>query len=408
LINLFKACVVYPRTPGTHVPALDGIRGIAILLVMFCHFTLYGGMQPACTLDKLYYRVALAGWVGVDLFFVLSGYLITGILLDTKGGEYFFRNFYTRRALRIFPLYYGFLLLFFVIFPLTMPTSESLRLLHRDQGWYWGYLANVLIAFEGWTPVPGTVGHLWSLAVEEQFYLIWPVVIFMFRRRNLKIICLTLIPISLGVRVGLSLAGNPTAAYVLTPARMDALAVGAFLALAAREPSGLANVLRFVWPVIAGSSVSLASILIWRGALRPESMAVQTIGYTSIAFLCGALLTLAATSTPETKIGRILSHPILVSFGYYSYALYIFHLPITSFLEQQVLSVGALPTVMGSLLPAQAVFTMVATVTAFAIAFLSWLLYEVQFLNLKGLFPYRPKIYIAEKEQCEVSRASST
>jgi peptidoglycan/LPS O-acetylase OafA/YrhL len=234
------------------------------------------------------------------------------------------------------------------------------------------------------------------------------VVIFMFRRRNLKIICLTLIPISLGVRVGLSLAGNPTAAYVLTPARMDALAVGAFLALAAREPSGLANVLRFVWPVIAGSSVSLASILIWRGALRPESMAVQTIGYTSIAFLCGALLTLAATSTPETKIGRILSHPILVSFGYYSYALYIFHLPITSFLEQQVLSVGALPTVMGSLLPAQAVFTMVATVTAFAIAFLSWLLYEVQFLNLKGLFPYRPKIYIAEKEQCEVSRASST
>jgi peptidoglycan/LPS O-acetylase OafA/YrhL len=382
LINLFKACVVYPRTPGTHVPALDGIRGIAILLVMFCHFTLYGGMQPACTLDKLYYRVALAGWVGVDLFFVLSGYLITGILLDTKGGEYFFRNFYIRRALRIFPLYYGFLLLFFVILPLTMPTSESLRLLHRDQGWYWGYLANVLIAFEGWTPVPGTVGHLWSLAVEEQFYLIWP--------------------------VGLSLAGNPTAAYVLTPARMDALAVGAFLALAAREPSGLANVLRFVWPVIAGSSVSLASILIWRGALRPESMAVQTIGYTSIAFLCGALLTLAATSTPETKIGRILSHPILVSFGYYSYALYIFHLPITSFLEQQVLSVGALPTVMGSLLPAQAVFTMVATVTAFAIAFLSWLLYEVQFLNLKGLFPYRPKIYIAEKEQCEVSRASST
>jgi peptidoglycan/LPS O-acetylase OafA/YrhL len=104
---------------GTHIPALDGLRGLAILLVMLHHFTFYGGMGRTVIIDRLFYVIGMAGWCGVDLFFVLSGFLITGILLDAKGGEHFFRNFYMRRSLRIFPLYYGFLVAFFVMLPLS-------------------------------------------------------------------------------------------------------------------------------------------------------------------------------------------------------------------------------------------------------------------------------------------------
>ena len=136
-------------TSGLHVPALDGIRGIAILLVMVHHFTIFGMGAPTTVLDKRVYKLFAAGWCGVDLFFVLSGFLITGILLDAKGGAHFFRNFYMRRFLRIFPLYYGFLFAFFVLLPLTFSLGDNFRSLLEQQGWYWSYLVNLPIAMEG-------------------------------------------------------------------------------------------------------------------------------------------------------------------------------------------------------------------------------------------------------------------
>ncbi len=119
-----------------HVPALDGIRGLAILLVVTYHTVLYGGIKPAVLVDRLFYRLSTVGWSGVDLFFVLSGFLITGILYDAKGGERFFRNFYARRILRIFPLYYGFLFLFFVVLPSLTWVSPQFRALQQNQIWY--------------------------------------------------------------------------------------------------------------------------------------------------------------------------------------------------------------------------------------------------------------------------------
>src|SRR5262245_10664845 len=162
---------------ASHIPALDGIRGIAILLVLLFHFGQYGhGLPyPAVFVDKLFHRICQIGWVGVDLFFVLSGFLITGILYDSKGRNHYFRNFYVRRCLRILPLYYFSLILFLIVLPKLFPLHTGFRSLRQDSFWYWTYLSNVRVAYRGWDSF-GVLDHFWSLAVEEQFYLLWPIV----------------------------------------------------------------------------------------------------------------------------------------------------------------------------------------------------------------------------------------
>src|SRR6185503_15568764 len=121
---------------------------------------------------------------GVDLFFVLSGFLITGILLETKGRPGYFRNFYIRRTLRIVPLYYAVLALLFFVLPIGMfaQYDASLLQMHSVQGWLWSYLSNYRLGPETSFSIP-YVSHFWSLAVEEHFYLLWPTVILLLSRR---------------------------------------------------------------------------------------------------------------------------------------------------------------------------------------------------------------------------------
>src|SRR5262245_4715813 len=129
------------------------------------------------------------GWVGVDLFFVLSGFLITGILFDAKEKERYFRNFYVRRALRIFPLYYAVLALTLLVVPwLTPNLAPDFQPATSAQAWLWLYAANVLQAYEGsWCL--GPLNHFWSLAIEEHFYLAWPAVIYLASRRMAMRLC---------------------------------------------------------------------------------------------------------------------------------------------------------------------------------------------------------------------------
>src|SRR6185369_11811956 len=123
---------------------------------------------------------ALAGWIGVDLFFVLSGFLITGILYDAKARKDYFRNFYARRFLRILPLYYGILALYILVFPrISIVPQRQYQSLVEHQLWFWTHLSNVSIAIEGYGNQQRGWTHFWSLAVEEQFYLVWPAVVFL-------------------------------------------------------------------------------------------------------------------------------------------------------------------------------------------------------------------------------------
>jgi peptidoglycan/LPS O-acetylase OafA/YrhL len=356
---------------GTHIPALDGLRGLAILLVMVHHFVYLGGVRPSLIIDRIFYAGSLAGWCGVDLFFILSGFLITGILLDAKGSPHFFRNFYMRRLLRIFPLYYGVLLVFFVVLPQFALLDWNFQALLDDQGWYWSYLVNFAIAFEGWPP-SYAIAHFWSLAVEEQFYLIWPIIVFLSPPRYLRVICLAFIVCSLGLRLEFVRSGYPIAAYVLTPARMDTLAVGALLALMVRCPGGLSQLSRWAWPVVGATAAMLSGIALWRRGFDSIDPVVQTIRYTLLAFLFGAVLIVAVTSPSSTMSGKVFTHQGLMFFGRHSYALYVFHHPLGYISRKSGFRVANLPAFLGSQIPVELLYIAVATGLSLGLALLSW------------------------------------
>src|SRR6266849_980858 len=181
---------------GARNVRLDGIRGIAIALVIVHHA--FQDIHGTNNLTSLIAHLADSCWVGVDLFFVLSGYLITGILLKSRDRVGYFRVFYMRRLLRIFPLYYCFLggLLMIGFFKANLMAK-------MDFSWNFFYLSNVRVALHGWPWRP--LGHLWSLSVEEQFYLVWPTVIFLMPRRRSFAAIVGLFCVFLAVRQGFGL-----------------------------------------------------------------------------------------------------------------------------------------------------------------------------------------------------------
>ena len=355
---------------------------------MLGHFGHFDGMPPVMPIDRLVARIAGVGWVGVDLFFVLSGFLITGILYDSKGGRHYFRNFFARRVLRIFPVYYACLVIFLIILPHLFPGDLGFQALRKDGVWYWTYLANYQIAHVGFPSFP-VLGHFWSLAIEEQFYFVWPVVVLLSTRSDLIRICFMCIVGAFVVRVAFVLGDYGEAAYVLTPSRMDSLAVGAYLALAARGPGGLTQVAQLARPTTISIGAVLVALFFWRGGIAPWDPIMKTIGHTLLACFFGALLVLTLVSSPKTVTGRIFASPKLSLFGRYSYALYVFHVPILFFNLDRFLRLDLVPTVFGSLLLKKLVFVTSATLVSVAIAMTSWHLCEKRFLKLKRFFPYQ-------------------
>lgn len=373
------------------IDTLDGVRGIAILAVLIDHSSMW--QTPIAPVDRFVQSFTGSGWAGVDLFFVLSGFLITGILLDAKGGSHYFRNFYARRVLRIFPLYYVCIAL--VLIASSIPAiaahfPEQAAEIHRVQPWYWTYTTNWLIAFRGWAAAPMRSTHLWSLAVEEQFYLIWPALVLLVDRRTLTRICIGLIIACPLLRIGLLFIAHvpPRALVVLTPTRIDTLAFGALLAIAARSDGGLA---RWRRPLKYGAivcAVALLSTLPFRVRLANEDFDMATIGFTMIAIVASALVAFGATVPAGTTGHRMLANPVLRAFGRYSYALYVFHFPVVGLLHARGLAPDAHGAVLGSHLPAQLVFSVLAIGVSFLIAFASWHLLEHPLLMLKAYFPY--------------------
>jgi peptidoglycan/LPS O-acetylase OafA/YrhL len=370
------------------VPALDGIRGVAILLVLLLHAMVFGGFTPRSAVDRVLNAAANTGWVGVDLFFVLSGFLITGILYDTRRDRHYFRTFYVRRALRIVPVYYGFLLLYFVTAPVLLPASQVPRLSWGGLAWAASYLSNYPTGFVGWGVLPHPVRHVWSLAIEEQFYLCWPLLIYKLPRRRLMELCLLGMVIAWVVRAGLIVESLPVAGYVLTPARLGPLAMGGFTALAARDPGDLRILTRWARRSVLVVPALGMGFLLWRRSFSYTDPLVQLIGFEALAVLFASVVVVCVTALPGSALQRVSSHAALRFFGRYSYAIYLFHQPMILALGGIGLSTTVLPAIWGSNWPGGLLFVLICTAASLAASLVSWHLWEKHFLRLKRRFAY--------------------
>jgi len=377
------------------LPALDGLRGIAVLLVMVYHFS-YAGSFSHSLLDRGYARVSGAGWVGVDLFFVLSGFLITGILYDSRGRSGYFSSFYARRVLRIFPLYYAFVLL---VLPLAAlvgapDPAHTLDRLREFRPFYLGYAVNFMLAFHGgWKADILSTSHLWSLAVEEQFYLLWPPLVLLLSRRALIRTSAVLAGAALLVRVGMRLGGaGEVATFVLPFARMDALLLGGLVALGVRELGGVAPLARHAPRVLAVScAVAAATLASAPARTSYASPWVQTVGYTAIAVFFAALLVASVAAPEGSRWGRLLRARPLAAPGTYSYALYVFHPVVMTALQAVGLGPDRFAAPGGVQVGVHLAFTGFAMLLSLAAAWVSWNLMERHFLRLKERFPTRAR-----------------
>lgn len=368
-----------------HTPALDGVRGIAILLVLFHHFTLF---DPVTSVGAWLGFFALLGWCGVDLFFVLSGYLITGILIDARGSDRYFTSFYMRRVLRIFPLYYLIVFVSFIVLA-RFPWWHDL-LVGRGQvpQWpYWTYLVNFAIAERG-DFQHGVLDVAWSLAIEEQFYLLWPALVWILPPRYLGAVC-GLVVIAVPVLRSVALAGgaDPVDTYVLPHMRADALALGGLLAWLARR--ALLPRHPAIGPLvfIGGAAAAVWCAIAAGGPWWWEPL-TQRVGYSLFALAGGGLVVVAVTSGEASVWRRALSAGWLRAFGKYSYSMYLLHLPVSRLVQEFVLGPDEFPAILGAVWPAQLGFYVLATVPTFALGWISWHAFEAPILRLKRLFPY--------------------
>jgi peptidoglycan/LPS O-acetylase OafA/YrhL len=377
------------------VPALDGLRGCAVLAVLAVHTnTYFGGTFANGRVAGPLASLLGAGWAGVDLFFVLSGFLITGILLDAKGSAGYFRNFYARRALRIMPIYYGFLAAYVLLGRVDRTYWTPRPVLASLAGYYYNFRAALRHA-------PAENLHaFWSLCVEEHFYVAWPAVVLLSSRRGLCRIAAGLIVASLACRVAVVAAGGwVQVAYLVTPCRFDGLAAGALVAAWLRDDRDWAVASRFARPAALATGMFLLGLWVGQRHLSDyvdlryvsgpavDSSAVVTVGLTAFSVLFGACLVLLLNANPRSLWRRALERPAARAAGKYSYGMYVLHSLI---LGATVRALGRVlsPQRLANPLWKPAVFAWLACAT-FVAAWLSWHLYERHWLGIKRHFEYR-------------------
>jgi len=312
------------------LPALDGLRGIAILAVFFYHYA--GGLPDRVPSGPLHLigMVFAFGWSGVDLFFVLSGFLITGILYDTQSDPRYYRNFYVRRVLRIFPPFYFLALIYLVLTPLV---GAHWRWIHLSYLFYLGFpFALIWPTLMQVSPLVLTT-HLWSLCAEEQFYLIWPWMIVRLRD-SAAVLRACAIAGVLAVLFRIAIWGSNWLSIAWTHdflvSRMDTLALGAAIAILIRGrlQQHILKWAPLTFVLAAGGVVLMCAA---RHTVNHSDPVIATIGFSVIALAYAAMLVLALR--PGSWVEWFLSLKLLRIFGKYSYGMYLYDLPLTVLLS---------------------------------------------------------------------------
>jgi peptidoglycan/LPS O-acetylase OafA/YrhL len=350
---------------GVRIPELDGLRGLAILLVLAIHW--FGVTNPELTKHPALFWVAY-GFSGVDLFFVLSGFLVGGILMDVHESPSYFRTFYFRRICRIFPLYYLFLLLVVAhtYFAAGISTAQANQL-----PYYAAFLQNFSMAFFLESPLPHTQ-VTWSLAIEEQFYLTLPLLIrFVSPKRLPQILCGAIVAVPL-IRFGIADRYGSTAAYMLTFCRADALLLGVLAAWAWRDQRA------WRWLVSRRSLLRTTvialgvAIFFMRAYLRENiySYGMIRMGYTLFGLFYVSLLlfTLSDTTRPIANVFRFKPLRLL---GTVAYCVYLIHGPVNDAMHHWVLETTPQTTsIIG------VAVTLLSALAVALVAFVSWHVFE--------------------------------
>jgi peptidoglycan/LPS O-acetylase OafA/YrhL len=353
----------------SEMPELDSIRGVAILLVLFYHgyFWTYGvtGLRGFA---RVFVQMTRPGWLGVNLFFVLSGFLITGILLQSTARQDYYRRFYTRRALRILPAYYGVLLLLFV----TGLRPRAYLIL------CFFYLANVTSLFG----VPQVYGVLWSLAVEEHFYLLWPTAVRLLTVRALEKVAIGIVCVVPLLRALSFLVGWRENLSSYTWFVADGLAMGAWLAAYVRKPSfQRENLVR-----ISVSAVGIAALATVAGARFGILTRERLLGATfqescgDLAFL-GLLGVVLLLGTSRRK--SLVRWSLLKFYGDISYGLYLIHLLVLGQCYRLISKLWPQPPSAVGNFRIMTLYFAVFAACSTALAFLSRRYFEQPFLRMK-------------------------
>jgi peptidoglycan/LPS O-acetylase OafA/YrhL len=303
-----------------YIPELDGLRGIAILLVVTFHYFPF-------------LKIFSLGWIGVDLFFVLSGYLITSRLIFTLGDKKYFSVFYKNRALRIVPLYYATLICFYLIINI-MVKEENIGMFQ----FYNDHIPSFVLFLENWSFIftkqmhENHLQHFWTLAIEEQFYLIWPLLIYFFFQKSffIKTLFISIVLIIL-LRSFLffKYQGDELICFYNTFCRMDSFIIGGLLFFFHERSSKID--FKFILPAI----IIIISVAITFSGTHSSSLFFSTIGYTLIAIFFAGIIHIAIKKK-NNHLKAFLNRKWLINFGKISYGLYIFHCIILLFFRNKI------------------------------------------------------------------------
>ena len=353
-----------------HLPVLDGLRGFAVFIVILYH------LFP-------YLKGFSFGWMGVNLFFVLSGFLITGILLNTKDSPNYYTNYLARRILRIFPLYYLFLILFFVGFSLTVIPSliPDYAYLHNHQLWYWLYIQNWLPLFDTDYPSLNILSHFWSLAIEEQFYIFWPFIVYITPRKNMLFVCVSLILFSITCRlIFYTDEALFSRVYTFTLTRLDGLAIGSALAVMIRDPYYINLLNRYTLKLALVLAALLAITVAISKSLSFYNPLLGTYGYTLIDLFFGCILVTTLSHTPSNIVKSAAEMKWLTFLGKYSYGIYVYHVPLYRLLADSL----------NGITNSNLLTSLLCLLLLIGLAYLSYHLVEKPFLKLKSRFSHTP------------------
>jgi peptidoglycan/LPS O-acetylase OafA/YrhL len=372
-----------PGFEGSWYPGLDGVRAVAVTLVFLAH-----------TVPTLILGI---GWAGVQIFFVLSGFLITGILYDNRSKPRRWRNFYARRTLRIFPLFFFVWLVIAILTPVVHLQWQPIQALWPIYlGNYARFIAGSAAVDQFYIPVAHQTmefGHFWSLAVEEQFYLMWPLVVFFVEdRRTLIRVCQVGIAAVLLLRIALFHFAPPQLLqlhflYRATITQADAFLVGGLMAIWVRG-SERDRLIRLASPVLIGSLAVFALFEVFQlranhFLITTDSPWTCTWGFTVLDIASAGFI--LSAMRPGTLVYRVCTTKFLRRLGTYSYGFYVYHvLFLTAILAPIHEKLHGLSHRWWDLF--DAVYFGFAFLVIFAVSALSYHFLEMPFLRLKGRF----------------------